>query len=191
MRLTSKNHCVLLHENKQERKEKTKGKGKQEKRKMIRQRRRRKYGRNEREEGRIWKVKLNFDEGTWCATMNCTPRCSQMVAVVRGYWFFSAVFRPYRAISNRERRAQNRHVFFSPFRLYDSSYLFLSFGFSFHVSNRSFVCLRNITLIVLLLRYSNSARFLENSDVDGRKELLRSQFFNERNNCIEYGTSYL
>lgn len=49
----------------------------------------------------------------------------------------------------------------------------------------------NVDRIVASFRYSNSARFLENSDVDGRKELLRSQFFNERNNCIEYGTSYL
>lgn len=147
MGLTSKNRVHSARTNEEE----TKQKRKEGKRKMMR---RRKYENTREKEGEIWKVKLNFDEGRNAVCDNellRTPRCLQMVAVVRGYWFFSAVFHPYRAISNRERQAQNRPCFFSPFRLCDSSYRsILSFGFSLHVSNaRS----RNVTLIVLLIRF--------------------------------------
>lgn len=83
--------------------------------------------------------------------------------------------------------------FFSPFRLYDSSYLFLSFGFSFHVSNRSFVCLRNITLIVLLLRFViRIARvFWKTVTLMVERNYCDHNFSTSEIIVYEYGTSYL
>lgn len=105
--LTSKNHCVYSVRTNEERERRE---TKKEKRKMIRQ----------REEG-IWtreRKGRGFEKLNWTLTKEGTlardnellrtPRCLQMVAVARRYWFFSAVFHPYRAISNRERQAQNR-----------------------------------------------------------------------------------
>lgn len=101
MRLTSK-PLRALHENKRERdKRKTKN---------DQTTRRRKYGREgEGFEKLNWTLTKDPRVWQWIVThasMFANGRCR--------YWFFSAVFHPYRAISNRERRAQNRHVFFHP-----------------------------------------------------------------------------